>query len=119
MKDGGEKLGGPGILGPPKFQNWVGLPPLPLPINDAYVYNPVCIVSEWETFTPWQLLFLSYVFQLVALMLELTDQLIIESYIAIFPLILSPMLWERIDNVPALSRLKQAFIQKVSTVQLL
>ena len=63
--------------------------------------------------------FLPYVFQLLALMLELREQPIVESYIAIFPLILSPMLWERIGTVPALSRLMQAFIQKVSTVLLL
>ncbi|KAI6659426.1 Exportin-2-like isoform X2 [Oopsacas minuta] len=56
--------------------------------------------------------FLPYNFQLLALMLELRDQPIAESYTAIFPLILSPMLWERIGTVPALSRLMQAFIQK-------
>ena len=57
--------------------------------------------------------FLPYSFQLLALMLELREQPIIESYTVIFPLILSPQLWERIGTVPALSRLLQAFIQKV------
>lgn len=96
-------------------------------INGVCISHPTAVSSfEGYLFPVFEdimvkdvLEFLPYVFQLLALMLELREQPIIDSYIAIFPLILSPMLWERTGTVPALSRLMQAFIQKVRTMSIL
>ena len=56
--------------------------------------------------------FLPYVFQILSLLLELRPLPIPELYMVIYPLLLTPTLWERNGNVPALVRLLQAFIQK-------
>lgn len=56
--------------------------------------------------------FLPYVFQLLSLLLELRPVPIPQPYMVIFPLLLSPTLWERSGNIPALVRLLQAFIEK-------
>ena len=56
--------------------------------------------------------FLPYVFQILSLLLELRPPPIPELYMVIYPLLLTPTLWERNGNVPALVRLLQAFIEK-------
>ena len=56
--------------------------------------------------------FLPYIFQILSLLLELRPLPIPQPYMVIFPLLLSPALWERTGNVPALVRLLQAFIEK-------
>ncbi|XP_029678956.1 exportin-2 [Formica exsecta] len=55
--------------------------------------------------------FIPYVFQILALLLELqTSQNIPETYMALFPCLLSPVLFERQANIHPLNRLLQAFI---------
>ena len=56
--------------------------------------------------------FLPYIFQILSLLLELRPLPIPQLYMMVYPLLLTPALWERNGNVPALVRLLQAFIQK-------
>ena len=55
--------------------------------------------------------FVPYVFQIMSLMLELhTD--CPAPYMALFPFLLTPVLWEKVGHIPALVRLIQAYIEK-------
>lgn len=55
--------------------------------------------------------FIPYVFQILALLLELRpSQDVPEPYMALFPCLLSPVLFERQANIHPLIRLLQAFI---------
>ncbi|KAJ8681341.1 hypothetical protein QAD02_017128 [Eretmocerus hayati] len=55
--------------------------------------------------------FIPYVFQILALLLELqTGTDVPESYMALFPCLLSPLLFERQGNIHPLNRLLQAFV---------
>ena len=56
--------------------------------------------------------FLPYMFQILSLLLEVRPLPVPGAYMVIYPLLLTPTLWERQGNVPALVRLLQAFIQK-------
>uniref|UniRef100_A0A2P2JD21 Uncharacterized protein MANES_01G245400 n=1 Tax=Rhizophora mucronata TaxID=61149 RepID=A0A2P2JD21_RHIMU len=56
--------------------------------------------------------FLPYAFQISALLIELNRPPISANYTPIFGGLLSPDLWKRNSNVPALVRLLQAFLQK-------
>lgn len=56
--------------------------------------------------------FLPYIFQILSLLLELRPLPVPPLYTAVYPLLLTPALWERNGNVPALVRLLQAFIEK-------
>ena len=56
--------------------------------------------------------FLPYLFQILSLLLELRPLPIPQPYMVIFPLLLTPALWEHTGNIPALVRLLQAFIEK-------
>ena len=56
--------------------------------------------------------FLPYIFQILSLLLELRPLPIPSIYMTIYPLLLTPLLWERPGNVPALVRLLQAFVEK-------
>lgn len=56
--------------------------------------------------------FLPYVFQILSLLLEVRPSPVPTAYMVIYPLLLTPALWERQGNIPALVRLLQAFIQK-------
>lgn len=56
--------------------------------------------------------FFPYAFQLLAQLVELNRPPIPASYMPIFEILLSPELWNRSSNVPALVRLLQAFLQK-------
>ncbi|XP_015602290.1 exportin-2 isoform X1 [Cephus cinctus] len=56
--------------------------------------------------------FIPYVFQILALLLELhTGNEVPEAYMALFPCLLAPVLFERQGNIHPLNRLLQAFVQ--------
>lgn len=56
--------------------------------------------------------FLPYVFQVMSLLLEMHSSTIPSSYMALFPHLLQPVLWERTGNIPPLVRLLQAYLEK-------
>ena len=56
--------------------------------------------------------FLPYVFQVMSLLLEIHSNSIPASYMALFPHLLQPVLWERTGNIPPLVRLLQAYLEK-------
>jgi hypothetical protein len=57
--------------------------------------------------------FIPYVFQVLALLLEMrADGSISAPYLALFPHLLQPSLWARDGNIPPLGRLLQAYIGK-------
>lgn len=56
--------------------------------------------------------FIPYVFQLLSLLLELHTTSVPEPYMALFPHLLLPILWERPGNIPPLVRLLQAYVEK-------
>ncbi|KAL6126321.1 hypothetical protein ACLB2K_074372 [Fragaria x ananassa] len=56
--------------------------------------------------------FYPYALQLLAQLVELNRPPIPQSYMQIFPMLLSPDLWRKASNVPALVRLLQAFLKK-------
>lgn len=57
--------------------------------------------------------FIPYVFQIMSMMLEIHDDCP-QPYVELFPFLLNHVLWERHGNIPALTRLVQAFIEKGS-----
>lgn len=57
--------------------------------------------------------FAPYVFQLLSLQLELSPSPINNAYAGILPPLLSPAMWERKSNIPALIRVVQAYLRKV------
>ncbi|KAL6077585.1 Exportin-2 [Balamuthia mandrillaris] len=58
--------------------------------------------------------FAPYVFQLLSFLLELRTDSVTEAYIQLFPPLLTPALWTRTGNVPALVRLLQAYLRKAA-----
>ncbi|KAG9332670.1 hypothetical protein JZ751_014768 [Albula glossodonta] len=56
--------------------------------------------------------FVPYVFQVMSLLLEIHSNSIPGSYMALFPHLLQPVLWERTGNIPPLVRLLQAYLEK-------
>jgi len=57
--------------------------------------------------------FIPYVFQVLALMLEMhSDNAVSPPYLALFPHLLLPALWSRDGNIPPLVRLLQAYISR-------
>ncbi|XP_054273914.1 exportin-2 [Macrosteles quadrilineatus] len=63
--------------------------------------------------------FVPYVFQILSLLLELHGQgQIPEPYLALYPCLLAPMLWERMGNVHPLVRLLRAYIHKCAPPQM-
>ena len=56
--------------------------------------------------------FIPYVFQILSLLIELHKDSVPETYMQLFPHLLTPLLWERPGNIPPLVRLLQAFIEK-------
>lgn len=56
--------------------------------------------------------FIPYVFQIMSMLLEIRQPPIPETYMALFPHLLTPVLWERPGNIPPLVRLLQAYIEK-------
>jgi exportin-2 (importin alpha re-exporter) len=66
--------------------------------------------------------FVPYVFQLMALLIELSPpgpQGMSQAYRALFPSLLVPVLWERSGSVPALSRLIQSFVRHAGEAELM
>ena len=53
-----------------------------------------------------------YVFQIFAQLIELRTAPLPELYMTIFKPLLAPLFWERPGNVPALTRLLQAYLVK-------
>lgn len=58
--------------------------------------------------------FMPYVFQVMSLLLEMHKDEIPNSYMALFPHLLQPVLWERTGNIPPLVRLLQAYLERGS-----
>lgn len=56
--------------------------------------------------------FIPYVFQILSLLLEFHDTSVPETYMSLFPCLLSPVLWERPGNIHPLVRLIQAYVEK-------
>lgn len=48
----------------------------------------------------------------MSLLLEIHSNSIPASYMALFPHLLQPVLWERTGNIPPLVRLLQAYLEK-------
>ncbi|XP_013392987.1 exportin-2-like [Lingula anatina] len=105
------------------------------PHFNHYLFESICIairstckadlqaVTSFESglFPPFQAIlqqdvqeFIPYVFQILSLLLEMHVDSIPESYMALFPHLLTPVLWERPGNIPPLVRLLQAYIEKGS-----
>ncbi|XP_076462956.1 exportin-2-like [Babylonia areolata] len=59
--------------------------------------------------------FIPYVFQILSLLMEVHTSKVPDTYMALFPHLLAPVLWERPGNIPPLVRLIQAFIMQGST----
>uniref|UniRef100_A0A3B4C910 Exportin-2 n=1 Tax=Pygocentrus nattereri TaxID=42514 RepID=A0A3B4C910_PYGNA len=82
--------------------------------------NPVSVGSFEEALFPvfTEILqsdvqeFVPYVFQVMSLLLEIHTSPIPSSYMALFPHLLQPILWERTGNIPPLVRLLQAYLEK-------
>jgi exportin-2 (importin alpha re-exporter) len=76
---------------------------------EQFLFPPFQTVLQMEVveFTP-------YVFQLLAQILEFRPEGagLGEAYTSLFPPLLTPTLWERKGNVPALSRLLTAYLNK-------
>lgn len=45
-------------------------------------------------------------------MLEMHEKTIPESYAALYPFLLAPVLWDRLGNIPPLVRLLRAYVEK-------
>ncbi|XP_062512936.1 exportin-2-like [Corticium candelabrum] len=58
--------------------------------------------------------FMPYVFQILSLLLEVRPAPIPDSYMQLYPHLLTPVLWDRQSNVPGLVRLLQAYVCKGS-----
>jgi len=56
--------------------------------------------------------FLPYVFQVLSLAVDMREEGVKGPYMALFPTLLQPILWEQQGNVPALTKLLQAFIKR-------
>ncbi|KAL3867833.1 hypothetical protein ACJMK2_040679 [Sinanodonta woodiana] len=103
------------------------------PHFNHYLFESLCIlirttckkdpelVTEFETnlFQPFTEIlqldiqeFIPYVFQILSLLIELHNKTVPETYMALFPHLLTPVLWERPGNIPPLVRLLQAYIEK-------
>lgn len=62
--------------------------------------------------------FMPYVFQILALLLEYTSGPVPESYMQLFPFLLTPLLWERQANFQPVTRLLQSYI-KIGSKQII
>jgi len=76
---------------------------------EGLLFPPFQMVLQMDVFE-----FTPYVFQILAQLLEYRPQAagLGDSYTALFPPLLTPTLWERKGNVPALTRLVQAYLGK-------
>ena len=73
-----------------------------LPNLTHRVYSRLLLLAE----------FIPYVFQILSLLLEMHTDSVPSAYMALFPHLLQPILWERPGNIPPLVRLLQAYIEK-------
>jgi exportin-2 (importin alpha re-exporter) len=73
---------------------------------EALLFPPFQLVLQMDVseFTP-------YVFQILAQILEFRSGGLGDAYKVLFPPCLSPSLWDRKGNIPALTRLLQAYLQ--------
>ncbi|TYZ61665.1 hypothetical protein PybrP1_010664 [[Pythium] brassicae (nom. inval.)] len=53
-----------------------------------------------------------YVYQVLAQMLDLRPSGVSPAYMSMFPVLLTPALWDRVSNVPAIVRLIEAYMRK-------
>jgi len=106
----------------PNFNHYL-FETLTLSIRIMCKANPKAVeVFEAQLFPPFQeilqkdvLEFHPYVFQVLSLLLEHhSENGIPETYMALFPFLLTPVLWDRPGNIPPLVRLLQAFVEKGS-----
>lgn len=82
--------------------------------------NPAAVIDfEQALFPPFTEIlqqdvqeFIPYVFQILSLLIELHSDSIPDTYLQLFPHLLTPLLWERPGNIPPLVRLLQAYITK-------
>ncbi|KAH7316301.1 hypothetical protein KP509_21G087100 [Ceratopteris richardii] len=58
--------------------------------------------------------FAPYVFQIMAQLIDTRNPPLPPTYIGLFPHLLTPVLWQRSANVPALVRLLQSYLQRAS-----
>lgn len=56
--------------------------------------------------------FIPYVFQILSLLIDLHTNTVPDTYMQLFPHLLTPSLWERPGNIPPLVRLLQSYISK-------
>lgn len=91
-------------------------------IRAACKQNPASVGTfEEALFTPFTEIlqqdvqeFIPYVFQILSLLMEQHQGTVPETYMALFPHLLAPILWERPGNIPPLVRLIQGFIEQGS-----
>ncbi|CAH1774646.1 unnamed protein product [Owenia fusiformis] len=89
-------------------------------IRNTCKASPEAVTSfEQNLFPPFQEIlqqdvqeFIPYVFQILSLLLEMHTTSIPDPYMALFPFLLTPVLWERPGNIPPLVRLLQAYVEK-------
>mmetsp|Transcript_18430 Transcript_18430/g.59977 ORF Transcript_18430/g.59977 Transcript_18430/m.59977 type:complete len:964 (-) Transcript_18430:689-3580(-) len=89
-------------------------------IRNACAADPSAVTGiEQALFPPFQVVlqndvveFAPYVFQLLSQLVEVHPLPLPPAYMTIFAPLLTPMLWQRQGNVPALVRLLQAYLQK-------
>ncbi|XP_043276599.1 exportin-2 [Venturia canescens] len=102
----------------PNFNHYL-FETLSLSIRIVCKTNPAAVASfEQALFPIFQVIlqqdvqeFIPYVFQILALLLELqTGPDVPEPYMALFPCLLAPVLFERQANIHPLNRLLQAFV---------
>uniref|UniRef100_A0A8B9ENK0 Exportin-2 n=1 Tax=Anser cygnoides TaxID=8845 RepID=A0A8B9ENK0_ANSCY len=92
------------LLAVSKVKNRLSGPILFVGIFLLISYNCSVIISFPE--------FIPYVFQVMSLLLEMHKNEIPSSYMALFPHLLQPVLWERTGNIPPLVRLLQAYLER-------
>jgi len=106
----------------PNFNHYL-FETLTLSIRIMCKANPKAVqVFEAQLFPPFQeilqkdvLEFHPYVFQVLSLLLEQHGEAgIPDTYMALYPFLLTPVLWDRPGNIPPLVRLLQAFVEKGS-----
>jgi len=105
----------------PNFNHYL-FETLTLSIRIMCKANPKAVqVFEAQLFPPFQeilqkdvLEFHPYVFQVLSLLLEQHGDGIPDTYMALYPFLLTPVLWDRPGNIPPLVRLLQAFVEKGS-----
>ncbi|KAK7100974.1 hypothetical protein V1264_023831 [Littorina saxatilis] len=89
-------------------------------IRTATKHNPESVKAfEEALFAPFTDIlqqdvqeFIPYVFQILSLLMEVHGDGVPDTYMALFPHLLAPVLWERPGNIPPLVRLIQGFISQ-------